>query len=237
MKYYLTLLMLLFSTASFGGDYQPVLVPVKLSTAYIPSGFDSNDNVQMVVEGWLSDTCYKVGPVEVHKDIQNKVIEVKQMAYRYPGICLQMIVPYHQVVSLGILEAATYDVRDGVNKASLGTLPVRITTSLGPDDYMYAPVSDANVLLRTDGTTQVVVSGVFYNSCLKLTELRPIVESSKVLTVLPIVTMSDTENCHVGQYPFRQTVKNLDLKKGRYLLNVRSMNGQAIAKLFDTFRD
>ena len=50
----------------------PKLVDVSFHKGYVPSGFDSNDNAQIVAEGSLSNTCYKPGPHQVMINHQEK---------------------------------------------------------------------------------------------------------------------------------------------------------------------
>lgn len=234
MKASLFLAFFLFGLSGSAQELRPQVVPISLTASYIPQGFDSNDNAELVIEGALSNTCYKVGPQDVRVDKKAGVIKIRQMAYKYAGICLEMLVPFHQVVNLGILDSKTeYQVVDGVGGQTLGTLPIRPATSASADDYLYAHVSEAVVTHRTDGSSTAAIAGNFTNSCMKITEIKVIPESKNVLTVLPIAELGDMGNCHVGSYPFKRTVNLPAVADGRYLLHVRSVSGQAVNTLFN----
>ena len=147
--------------ASAETNQPPVLQPYGLTTSYVPIGFDDNDNIQVTVDGYFSNSCYKVGPTAVKFAAPN--IIVQQYAYKYSGMCLQIIVPFHQTVNLGILKSGTYHIVDGSSGTRLGALPVTVAKSSSADDYLYAPVSDA-FLTFSNGKPSVTISGVFTDS-------------------------------------------------------------------------
>lgn len=209
----------------------PQLVTGVFHTGYVPDGFDSNDRVQVVAEGYFSNTCYRTAGYESKVDVNKKVIEVASRAYKYKGMCLQMIVPYSQVINVGLLEAGVYTVKDK-NHGTLGSLKVKLSTSGGPDDYLYAPISQAAVESDASGH-YVAVSGKFTNSCVEFKDLRAEIQKNVIL-VLPISEMADRSDCVAGSFPFSKTVKlGNGLTPGRYLLHVRSLNGNAINNLVD----
>ncbi len=58
---------------------QPTTVDVPIRKAYLPKGFDNNDNVQLIVEGEFRNSCYKVGATRV--EVEPGVIKIFQSAY------------------------------------------------------------------------------------------------------------------------------------------------------------
>lgn len=218
------------------GDFSvpPDLVKVGVHTAYIPSGFDDNDRAQVVVEGIFSDSCFRVGPHEVDIDRTNKIITVYQTAYRYSGICLTYLVPFYSVVDLGLLNAGEFKVVDGVRHAALGSLPVTVARGPDPDDYFYAPVSDARVVSR-DGKQEILISGNLPDDCLAFQQIIVQQENKNVISVRPVIEKIDRNDCHEGAFAYQQSAPLPDLTKGRYLLHVRSLNGQAVNKLVDIY--
>src|SRR3989344_501052 len=137
-------------------DNSPVVVGSNFHTGYIPDGFDTNDSVELVGEGLFRNSCYKPANVDVSVDTQAMKIELRPHAYYYDAICLQMLIPYHQVVNLGILGVGRYKVIGADRKLELGELNVRLATSSSPDDLLYAPVSQA--YFKTEGDKTYVTA-------------------------------------------------------------------------------
>lgn len=210
---------------------EPTLVPASYHTAYLPFGFDSNDNVQIVAEGLFSNSCYRAAPAEIKVDEAAKVINVFPKAYKYEGMCLQLLVPYSQVLDLGILKAGNYEVRVPESKMILGSLVVKQTSHSEPDDYLYAPVTQA-YFQKDNGKNQVVLTGEFSNSCMRLA--RTLVDvQPKVVIIQPVADIAASGSCVSGSFPFKQVIDLPAMNDGRYLLHVRSLNGHALNTLFD----
>ncbi len=227
-------IMTAFASANALAQYtNPQLVRYDLSRSYIPLGFDGNDNVQIVIEGELPSTCFRTGPASATVSTEDMTITLKQQVYKYRGIaCLFMVVPFHKVLNVGILRPGEYRV---VNEAGfeLGRLPVKASTTSAADDYLYAPVADAQVKTNTDGSSTLSISGHYTNNCPRIKELRVIEEGNNVVTILPIIETPDGYRCVPGNYPFSKDIQLPKMPKGKYLFNVRSLNGDAIFKFFD----
>ncbi|MEZ4750957.1 MAG: hypothetical protein R3B54_10145 [Bdellovibrionota bacterium] len=102
--FFTLVLSLIFAVNANADDAdKPVLQAVASVKAFVPVGFDDNDQSQIVIAGRFPNTCYQVGPYEVKVDDADKSITVTQYAYVYSGVCLRMLVPYTQTVELGCL--------------------------------------------------------------------------------------------------------------------------------------
>ena len=214
-------------------DLAPKTVNVGLSKAYIPAGFDDNDRVQFVVEGSFHNTCYKVGPWAFRLDAQNKQIIVQQQAYVYPGICLQMVVPFHQTIDLGLVQQGSYAIVDAATHTKLGSIAINHTNNPEPDDYLYAPMSDAYVITDKDtGEHTLAIVGSFSDRCTDFDEIR-VGYNDQVIVVQPIVKHTENRFCEKIKTRFLKTVPLNKALTGMHLLHVRSMNGQAINKMLD----
>ncbi len=212
---------------------QPTEVTVALSTAYIPAGFDSNDRAQIVVEGFFPNTCYRVGPYEKNFDAKTHQLVITQKAYKYRGMCLNMIVPYNQTIQLGILDKNTYSIRDGGNNEEMGELPVSKASNDGPDDYLYASVTDAYVGTIENNRRGIILQGELPGNCWQIKEKRVTLDNKNVLVVMPILEKTTEQKCNDERIPFSVTAEIPKVPPGRYLLHVRTLNGQAINKLVD----
>lgn len=210
----------------------PKTVKAEFHTGYVPDGFDTNDNVEIVGEGTFTDSCFRPATPKVEVNSEDKTVTVYAEAYKYSGVmCLQMLVPYHQVLDLGLMKAGQYNVIRGEDMNSLGSLKVRIASNSDPDDYPYAPVSQA-YYEKVEGVNQVKLSGTFTNSCMDLEEIRVDVQP-KVIVLQPIARMMEGENCVEGQFPFEENAVLPEMPAGRYLLHVRSLNARSVNNLVD----
>jgi hypothetical protein len=232
----LTAAALLAMNAFANGDpddkNQPTRTTVPLEKAYVPEGFDDNDLTQVVVQGQFSDSCHKVGPTEVKADRETGKLAIVQTAYRYTDECHRVIVPFTQVVGVGILKAGNYEIDDATSNAVLGKLSVVKATKASADDFLYAPVVDADVLVnRPTRTGEVEIRGMFTDRCTKIQDIR--VKTAKdTIVVQPIVKRyGDYAQCEYTPVPFRFRQKIGALDRGSYLLHVRSMSGQAVNKV------
>lgn len=80
---------------------------VAASDAYIPSGFDSNSDAFVVVNGWFPHSCYKLKNVDV-ASIGPFLHEVTTHANVTEGLCLAVIIPWHREVQLGKLSTGDH---------------------------------------------------------------------------------------------------------------------------------
>lgn len=236
-QFIIAFLILLNSSFLFAQSHQnvnqPKLVALDIQTTFAPRGFDSNDKIQIVTESWLPSTCYKAGPYQVTVDRVSKTIHLTQMAYLYSGIpCLEVMTPMDSTIEVGLLGEGSYTIQDSKSEKMIGKIPVRRATIDQPDNFLYAYVTRAHIDEKS-GARKVLISGVFYNSCLRLKEARAMKESYNVVTVLPISEVTSSQNCHAGYFPFETVVTLPTLPRGRYLLQVRSMNGQSLTEVFD----
>jgi hypothetical protein len=102
-----------------------------------------------------------------------------------------------------------------------------------PDDYLYAPVSQA-FFHSENGQNEIYLTGNMVSSCMSLQDVRVDVQAD-VIVVQPIAQMTAGANCVEGQFHFEKTIKLNLMRSGRYLLHVRSMNGNATNTLVDVF--
>lgn len=210
------------------------LITVSVNRAYIPQGYDNNDTVKVAVEGQFPSTCYKLGKTLVDFNHETREVRISQQAYLYQQTCVMMIVPYFQTVDLGILQSAgQYNIFDASNKAHLGTLPVSASRTNGPDDHYYAMMTDAYLRPAIDNKKEIVLEGSIPNACWVLMKPQVLLDGKDVLTVLPIMQQKSKKDCDNKPIPFAITVPMPDLAKGRYLLNVRSLNGSSINKIIE----
>jgi len=223
--------MMIFGSAAAMAETDPVKVPEIFNKIYIPIGFDSNDHIQVVGEGIHQTSCFRNAEAQVHVDQQNMRIELDPQAYQYNGICLQVLVPFTKIVDIGILKTGKWEVVQGANRGPSAILNVRQATTDNADDYLYAPISQA-FYSQSKAGRQVILTGEFSNNCMTLTSVKTDIQPD-VIVLQPISEMATRANCAAGHFPFSRTVNISTAKPGRYLLHVRSLNGNAVNSLID----
>ncbi len=207
----------------------PTQIGVTFDKVYVPVGFDSNDHVQFVGEGMFKNSCYRPAPTTVAIDTVTKTIKVGPVAYEYSGFCLQVILPFDRVVDVGLLSAGTWQITQADDK-KIGEIVVKQNLTSEPDDFLYAPVSQAYVR-QAGSRTNLFLNGTFPNECMTMQDVK-ISTTDDAIMVQPIAVMAQGA-CTGGPMSFTKLVKLPALKAGRYLLHVRSVNGNAINSLVE----
>lgn len=209
------------------------LKPIKATNLFVPVGYDDNDEITIVVDGYLPDPCHKLKQPTVKVDAQRKTVSVMPMAALYKGHCPDVTVPFQQVVHVGVLNAGNYTVEQW-DQSLKETLAVKTAAGPGPDDYLYAPIDQAQVLETEGGKSLAVLKGRFTNTCLRMQEVR-VIDSGKTIEVLPIMEKLDRTPqgaCERTEKPFEWRAVLPKKAAGRYLLHVRSLDGQAVNTVF-----
>lgn len=211
----------------------PDTVTVSFNKVYVPAGFDDNDRTQITVEGIFPNTCYKVGPYATKVDPTTRTITVQQQAYRYQGVCLQVLVPYYQTIDLGLVPQGNYKIIDAANGSALSAIRIDTATKSEADEYLYAPMTDAFITTEPEtGLHTLSILGAFTDRCTVFEDIK-VNYTEDVIVVQPIVKHIVARNCAQEKTRFVKTLQLKDGLTGMYLLHVRSMNGQAINKMVD----
>ena len=203
---------------------KPAKVPVMFKKVYVPYGFDNNDNVQIAAEGKFPNSCFKIAAPEIHIDEERKVITLDAKAYQYRGVCMQVQIPFQQVIDLGIIEnAGLYSIKSSSGQ-HLGEVKVAQSRNSEPDDYFYAPVQ--RVSFEDEKENKVSLRIEFPMSCLRVEEVR-VSKRNEVIVIKPIVKLDREFGCAMGYYPVTKIVDLGAAERGRFLLHVRSSGSQA----------
>src|SRR4051812_6946852 len=97
------------SAVVYAQNAKPVEVAAPVDKIFIPSGFDDNDNVEVVLHGNFPDGCYSVGEATAKVDQANRVITVHATSLIKPEeYCVQSLTPFIQSVPLGNLAEGTW---------------------------------------------------------------------------------------------------------------------------------
>ncbi len=228
MKYFFALLVsnvIGFSAlASEVTDSSPTTVPTAYKNLYVPRGFDSNDNIQLAGEGVFSNSCFKIAPPVVSVDETSKKITLVAQAYQYKGMCMQMMIPFQQVIDLGLIQTAgLYKIQNGEG-VQIGEVDVAAAKTSEPDDYFYAPVQ--RVSFEDGSENEVSLRIEFPTNCLAIDQVK-IDKQQNVVVIQPIAKLTRRFGCAMGYFPVTEVIKLGKVNRGRYLLHVRSSGSQA----------
>lgn len=225
----------------------PSVVPSPVEQAFIPLGFDDNDNVEVVLHGHFINSCYKTGDVKVTVDEATKSITLSPTALHYKdGYCLQMQIPFLQSVRLGVVKEGEYKVVvENQPNAKTERLSIKRTESSNPDDYLYAPISSVAIRKETvaeNNTTRSIMTlkgeyPYMFNGCMEIQRVRKYMSPGNVMVVLPIAEVVQGETCLLrgGDQKFERQVVVDEKLEGDILLHVRTLNGESLNHLEENY--
>ncbi len=222
----------LFAVNAYATVSHLVTESIPVRHIYAPLGFDSNDNAQVVVTGYLPNLCYKAPSTT--SSVTAGHVDIKLNALRDPAIhlCTEMVVPVMEVVSIGVLDQGKYlvDANTGTPSTKQTDLLVKESSSSAVDDFVYANVESVE---RVDGTRKVLLKGRNPSDCYVLDEVSIISNQKDTFAFLPkLKKISDT--CSKNMVPFSYPVEVPNTLSGdEFLLHVRVMSGKSVNALFD----
>jgi hypothetical protein len=219
----------------------PRVVALQAEKLYVPNGFDSNDNVEVVVHGHLPSTCYKVQDVSVERDDATGTITVQPLVFRYRGPCLQMLIPFTTPAKLGLLKPGKYTVKQKRSGgATDATLTVRAAVTESPDDFLYAPVDNVKLsaLQEEAGAYKLTIEGNFpymFVGCMRMQKVVTDVQG-EILVVQPVAEIVDGPECSDrrpdNSYSYETVVRGA--LTDELLVHVRSLNGESFNRHFQS---
>jgi hypothetical protein len=209
---------------------------------FVPKGFDDNDKTQVVLDGWLDSSCDQVQPAKytIHEDGVID-IEVKVLKAQPEKVCMPVLTRFTVVADLGVLPQGTYEIVTN-NGWLVEKLTVGEAASAGPDDYRYAHVDNVIVDYAPDAASttnskwSVLLRGQYRNSCEKIGFVE-VKDSGTTFEVLPVLQQQG-ENCLpvMQRFEYRAFLPDVQ-QEGRYLVHIRSANGEAVNHVFSAFQD
>ncbi len=210
----------------------PVEVMVPIEDVYSPKGFDSNDNSQIIISGYLPNLCHQA-PKSIVKMVDGKV-DIKIVSLKYDPsnpYCPEMIVPFVEAIDLGVMDKGVYDIV--VNDQSVferrASLQVDEASSDAIDDFVYAGVE---YIEKSAGSCRVVLKGYNPSDCFVLDQIEIVDNNKDVYSILPKMKQI-SDFCALKMVPFEyDVIVPSKLKSDKVLLHVRSMEGKSINSIF-----
>jgi len=207
---------------------------VPVDHVYSPAGFDSNDNSEVVISGFLPNLCYKAPQHMVNVKDGKINISVKAIKnQRGLGFCADVIVPYIEYVNLGVLDKGKYDISVNENSQweKRSKMQIAEASSSSIDEVVYANVEE--VVKSDDGSRKVILKGHNPSDCFELKEIEVKDNGVDVYSVLPKMKQVRAF-CPKKMIPFSyefEVPQNLDADK--VLLHVRVMDGRSVNAFFN----
>ena len=222
-------------------DSQPDVVSAPVEKVYVPLGFDDNDNVEIVLHGHFNSSCYKVGPTTARVDYETQTIHIDSKAYLYrEGTCAQMIVPFTETVSIGLVKEGSYQiVLDDARSLAGAVLEIKAATSNNPDDFLYAPVDAVKLDAPRGEGAKLTVEGRYphmFIGCMVIRDLKIQKARGNVIVVQPIAALTDGQECESQSLTKKFIItKSLDfpVEKTEYLLHARATSGHSVNRLVE----
>ncbi|MBT3584689.1 MAG: hypothetical protein HN509_07265 [Halobacteriovoraceae bacterium] len=210
----------------------PVETLVPVEHIYSPKGFDSNDNAEIIIEGFLPNLCHK-SPMTEYKVIGRK-IEIKVKALKYDAsnpYCPEVIVPFVESVNVGMLDKGLYDIV--VNGKSIyqkgSSIFVNESISNSVDEHVYANVEYVE---KFSGSREINLKGYNPSECFVIDEVQFVDNGKDTYSVLPKMKQV-SDFCPMKMIPFsiKAEVPN-KLIREKVLLHVRVMGGNSVNSIF-----
>ncbi len=211
----------------------PLEVMVPIDHVYSPAGFDSNDNSQIIISGYLPNLCHKA-PRSIVK-MENGKVDIKVVSLKYDSsnpYCPEMIVPFVEAVDLGVLDKGNYDIVVNGNsiyeqRANIG---ISEASSDAVDDHVYA---DVEYIDKSVGNRMVVLKGYNPSDCFELDDIQVMDNNKDVYSIKPIMKQV-SEFCALKMMPFEYEMVVPDkLQADQVLLHVRSIKGRSVNSLYN----
>lgn len=229
----------IFGAVSHAKDdrLKPTEVVLQPKYAFFPPGFDSNDNAQVVISGYMPNTCFKALPPEVTVNRQDKKVVVKNKALFFSGcFCLEVLVPYNHVIDLNVLEAGGYafvTTDDRGREIPWGAINIAQATGLGPDNSPYAPIDSISAVEVSPGNFDLEIKGHYLSRCMTHKEISVLKRANNIIEVLPYIDIATNSWCRDPGDPFEFKVHlGTDLNAAT-LIHVRALNGQSFNQVIN----
>lgn len=221
----------LVSSAAMAGT--PVSKVVPVDHAFIPAGFDSNDNVEVVITGYLPNLCHKSPSAKV--EIKGNKVDIKMTSLYYQAsnpFCPEMVVPFTKSVQLGVMDKGNYEIT--VNGKSPWEKKEKIaileSSSNAVDEFNYAYVQYID---KEVGNNEVALKGYNPSDCFVLDEISHINNKKDSFSVLPKMKQV-REFCPMKMIPFSYDWEvPAELPSKKVLIHVRTMDGNSVNTIFE----
>lgn len=207
---------------------------VPVDHVFTPAGFDSNDNAEVVVTGFLPNLCYKAPKSVVSVNDGKISVSVKAIKKVVPmGFCANVIVPYVEYINIGVLDKGKYQiaVNEKSNWEKKSSISIAEASSNSIDDAVYASVDE--ISFGDEGSRKVLLKGYNPSDCFELKEIVIMDNGVDTYSVLPKMKQVRAF-CPKKMIPFSYEFEVPEkLEADKVLLHVRVMDGRSVNAFFN----
>ncbi len=233
----MNILLMLLATFSLASNAKvPNLEPTDIDSVFTPKGFDSNDNVEIVVTGWLPNKCHTTPIITVSNNEYKKEINIQVVSTAYRDsspFCPPNVVPFKSVIEIGKLDMGLHDVyinrNTRFNKNSSLFITKALSHSIDNDKYLSVDKVKYDINDR-----ELKIKGYIRSDCFEVDKVNIISDKENTYSVLPI--MKKTKDfCPMKMTPIvHKRHLSIGLEQNKVLLHIRSANGNSVNKIIDT---
>ncbi len=226
MKSFSILISLILSNQVFAST--PTMKRVPITGVFSPRGYDIEDNSELVVSGYLPNSCHR-SPTLSKKIVDDK-IEIVLTSFYYGDqnpYCTEVIMPFVKTIPLGKLDQGNYDVvvNEGSPSESEAQFIVSAPRTDNDRNEVYANVE---YIERDVDKRMITLKGHNPSDCYTLDKIRVIDNGKNTISILPRMKKV-YELCAMKMTPFSYEVQLPPLDpQEENLIHVRSMNGDSI---------
>lgn len=207
---------------------------VPVDHVFTPAGFDSNDNAEVVVTGFLPNLCYKAPKSVVSVNDGKISVSVKAIKKVVPmGFCANVIVPYVEYINIGVLDKGKYQiaVNEKSNWEKKSSISIAEASSNSIDDAVYASVDE--ISFGDERSRKVLLKGYNPSDCFELKEIVIMDNGVDTYSVLPKMKQVRAF-CPKKMIPFSYEFEVPEkLEADKVLLHVRVMDGRSVNAFFN----
>lgn len=207
---------------------------VPVDHVFTPAGFDSNDNAEVAVTGFLPNLCYQA-PKSVVSVVDGKISVSVKATKRITGMgfCTNVIVPYTEFIKIGVLDKGKYQIgiNEKTNWEKKSQISIAEATSSSIDEAVYANVED--ISRENEVSRKVILKGYNPSDCFELKEIVIIDNGIDTYSILPKMKQVKTF-CPKKMIPFNYEFEVPEkLEADKVLLHVRVMDGRSVNAFFN----
>ena len=146
----------------------PISVIVQPEQIFVMNGFDDNDNVELIVSGYLPTLCHQAPTLKQRVEGHDVLLTLTALYFDQSNpFCTQIPIPFLEVINLGMLEAGEYKVtvnRDTPYESS-EFLHIAPAPTHEQNSFTYAQVE---YIEKEIGTRNIILAGTNPSNCFEL---------------------------------------------------------------------
>ena len=211
----------------------PSVVEAPIDHIFVPSGFDNNDNVEVIITGKFPNPCYSrnTSAVSVKNDVIR--ISVTSVSMDDPAFtkCEPLKVPFTEVVNLGSLQGGNYKivVNQGGAYEKREAISIGKASSNSIDENIYAQVEYIETGFTGGASGDAILVAQSPSPCLVLHKVDYRTNGKDTLSVLPImkrISASCPEKPERLMIPIK--FNPFSFKAKEMLIFVRTIEGRSV---------